>query len=51
MNFYRLKIGKKKNPDWKSYIELSMRERIKFKLNSPDIWKWICSEGFVNNEN
>ncbi len=50
MNKRQLDEIKRKDSDWKSYKELTQRERMKFRKKNPLSCSLICTYFFKNNE-
>lgn len=50
MNRNALNKFRKANIMRKSYHQLTMRERTRFKTLNPKLWKWICVETTLNNK-
>lgn len=50
MNKRQLDTNKVKNSDWKSYDQLTQRERMKFKKNERFSWRLICCFLYKFNE-
>ena len=45
-------VNKIKKSNWKfrTYNELTMRERIAFRFNHRSMWLWMCKKSVENNE-
>lgn len=50
MNKRQLDKNKLKDSDWKSYNQLTQRERIKFRKTNPFSWSIISTYFFKNDE-
>lgn len=50
MNKRQLDAQKIKDSDWKSYNQLTQRERMKFRKTDPFSWYIISTNFFKNNE-